>query len=303
MRKDLILSLFLFGTLLLIPIKVNAGTYDPGFTEYGFYHASSIYSNGNVNTIVLGHEDYYYSFGYTTLLQPNTMEFYAQNMIDLSNIDKISFVVAMSRDVPGSVTLLSGQVVCKTMSTAVVSPSIQGYIDESHQDNREPLGYSFATVLCDTSNINANVYLMASIRGNVTDGEGTFFYISKNWNTYEKGTSNNDIASAIQNQTKDITDSINGTNNKLDEINNSDISDADKQMPDDSSYQDYSSTQNDLLDKTKDVDLNVLDVGLDVKSSSWVWDTLTRLIQSNSVVFGLFIGILSIGIIKLVLGR
>lgn len=93
------------------------------------------------------------------------------------------------------------------------------------------------------------------------------------------------------------------TNDKLDEIQNTDISDEDKTMPDDSSYKDYSSTQDELLDKTKEADLDSLDVGLDVNSSSWVWDTLTSLIQSHSVVFGMVIAILSIGVIKLVLGR
>lgn len=104
------------------------------------------------------------------------------------------------------------------------------------------------------------------------------------------------------------------TNNKLDEqiqqdkeqhdeFMNSDISDEDKELPDDSKYQDYTDTENDLKDKVNEADMSVISIGIDANSSAWVWDTLTRLIQSNSIVFGMFIAILSIGIIKLALGR
>ncbi len=110
-----------------------------------------------------------------------------------------------------------------------------------------------------------------------------------------------------QQQTNDRLDSINEnqqeTNNKLDDMINSDLPEKDKEMPDSSSYDDYNSTEQELLDKANEADLSVLDVGLDVKSSSWVWDTLTSLIESHSAVFGMFIAILSIGVIKLVLGR
>lgn len=90
---------------------------------------------------------------------------------------------------------------------------------------------------------------------------------------------------------------------ETDKIINSDISDNDKELPDDSSYNDYNGAEQNLLDKTKDIDLNTLDIGIDVNSSKWVWNTLTSFIQSHTVVFGIFISILSIGIIKLALGR
>ena len=62
-------------------------------------------------------------------------------------------------------------------------------------------------------------------------------------------------------------------------------------------------TEDSLKDKVNQADLSNLSIGIDSKSSSWVWDTLTSLINSHSVIFGLFIAILSIGIIKLALGR
>lgn len=120
-------------------------------------------------------------------------------------------------------------------------------------------------------------------------------------------TSINGVTSAIGSASSDIINNQNQnqqqTNEKLDDITNMDISDKDKEMPDSSSYDDYNSTEQELLNKTKDTDLSILDIGIDTKSSSWVWDTLTSLLKSHSAIFGMVIAILSIGIIKLVLGR
>ena len=92
-------------------------------------------------------------------------------------------------------------------------------------------------------------------------------------------------------------------NDKLDEIQGMDISDEDKELPDDSSFQDYSDVEGDLLEYVQEADTSSLDIAIDVDSSNFVWDTLTDLIQSHSLVFSTVIAILSIGIIKLALGR
>jgi len=120
----------------------------------------------------------------------------------------------------------------------------------------------------------------------------------------------NQVNSNINNATNSINQNIDSmkeqqqeTNNKLDEMNNADLDDKDKELPDDSKYQDYESSENDLKDKVNQADLSKLEIGIDEKSSLFVWDTMTRLIQSHSVVFGMFISILTVGIIKLALGR
>lgn len=91
--------------------------------------------------------------------------------------------------------------------------------------------------------------------------------------------------------------------NKFDDIINSDISDKDKELPDDSNYDDYNKAQDSLTDKVKQADLSNINIGIDKNASSFVWDTLTSFLQSSSLVFSVFIAILSIGIIKLALGR
>ncbi len=93
------------------------------------------------------------------------------------------------------------------------------------------------------------------------------------------------------------------TNKKLDDMNNADISAQDKEQPDSSKYDDFKDTEDSLIDMTKQADMGSIDIGIDGNSSSFIWDTLTSFIQSHSAVFGMFIAILSIGIIKLALGR
>lgn len=163
---------------------------------------------------------------------------------------------------------------------------------------------------CNHVNYNVNHLLRFELLGQYPDFLGkVYLYDWLNFSYDDDGSTQSiiDNQNKNQSQTNSRLEGINTqqreTNSKLDEIQNSDISNKDKELPDDSSYEDYNSSEKDLLDKTKEADLSVLDVGLDVKSSSWVWDTLTSLIQSHSVVFGMFIAILSIGVIKLALGR
>lgn len=101
----------------------------------------------------------------------------------------------------------------------------------------------------------------------------------------------------------DLKDKQNQTNQKLDEINNADISSGDKELPNTDSFDNYQESEGALLDKVKEANFDNLSIGMDLNSSNFVWNTLTSFIQSHSAVFGMFIAILSIGIIKLALGR
>lgn len=62
--------------------------------------------------------------------------------------------------------------------------------------------------------------------------------------------------------------------------------------------------EGELLGGASSSDLeNNLTVTIDSYSSSFIWDTINSLVTSNSVVFGGFISILSLGIVALILGR
>lgn len=102
-------------------------------------------------------------------------------------------------------------------------------------------------------------------------------------------------------QFNEMTEQQEITNEKLDEIIDADAPPSVK--PDDEKYDDYESVEGDLKDKVNEADLSNLSIGIDSSSSKWVWETLTDLLQSHSAIFGMVIAILSIGIIKLALGR
>lgn len=93
------------------------------------------------------------------------------------------------------------------------------------------------------------------------------------------------------------------TNDKLDEITDMDIPDQDKELPDDSSYQDYTEAEGDLMDKVNEADMDSLDIAIDTNSSNFVWNTITDIFNSHPMIMSTIIAILSIGIIKLALGR
>ena len=95
------------------------------------------------------------------------------------------------------------------------------------------------------------------------------------------------------------------TQNSVDTIKDSDISSGTKESVDDTEMNNYSSKESNLFDSTSSdysVD-DTLDVGLDANGSQFLWQTITSFIQTHAKVFGCVISMLSLGIIKLILGR
>lgn len=111
------------------------------------------------------------------------------------------------------------------------------------------------------------------------------------------------INSAIDGMTSAITGAQQETNDKLDDITNMDIPEESKENLDDSSYQDYSDAESDLMDSVGQADLSEVDIAIDTDSSNFIWDTITDIFQSHPLIMSTVIAILSIGIIKLALGR
>lgn len=101
----------------------------------------------------------------------------------------------------------------------------------------------------------------------------------------------------------DVKSKQDQTNSKLDDIKNMDIDSSSKEKPDDTDYKDYEDAQGDLTDKISNVNTDNLDIGIDADSSNFIFDTMNKLINAHPAIFSMFIAILSIGIIKLGLGR
>lgn len=66
---------------------------------------------------------------------------------------------------------------------------------------------------------------------------------------------------------------------------------------------DYTQNEQQLITEMNKANFTNVEIALDNNSNNFVWQTMTRLLESNALIMGLFISILSIGIIKLVLGR
>lgn len=96
---------------------------------------------------------------------------------------------------------------------------------------------------------------------------------------------------------------INNVNSTLEEIQDTDISSQDKQPIDSTDFDDYQEAEDDLFDKMEQVDTDSLDFAIDIPTSNFVWETITRLFNSNALLMNFLITILSIGVIKFALAR
>lgn len=101
----------------------------------------------------------------------------------------------------------------------------------------------------------------------------------------------------------DLNKNQNKTNDKIDDIKDMDIDSDAKEKPDDSDYKNYEKSQGDITDKIDDVPMDNLDIGIDAESSNFIFESMYKFINAHPAVFSMFIAILSIGIIKLGLGR
>ena len=100
-----------------------------------------------------------------------------------------------------------------------------------------------------------------------------------------------------------IQEQIDEQKNEFNEfMNGSELDDTSK--ADQSDFDSYSSNEDSLKSvMSSGADFSNVKVNLDSGTNNFVWDLVTRFVQSNSLVFGLVISILSIGIIKLVFNR
>lgn len=93
------------------------------------------------------------------------------------------------------------------------------------------------------------------------------------------------------------------TNVQLDEIINMDIDSSDKVPPNTDAYSSYQTAENNLFGKMNNADITDMEIAIDTNSSTWVWDRITSWLATNPLLSSFLISMLSIGIIKMALGR
>lgn len=187
------------------------------------------------------------------------------------------------------------------------------------QDSYINVAPAFSTFVCSYDGANLpntddlNIYVSAltvdyySTNPGTASTSSTYYF---NVDTYFWKSDIGDVITSVGDGNKDVTDSIDGlndtqkeTNEKLDDIANADIGSDKKELPDDSSYQDYQDKENQIVDSIGNADMSDVSIGIDTSASSFIWDTMTSSIQSHPAVFTMFVSILSIFIIKLAFGR
>lgn len=112
-----------------------------------------------------------------------------------------------------------------------------------------------------------------------------------------------EIGSLFSNTTTAINNQTTTINNNINDIKDTDIDSDDKEEIDSTDYEDYTEAEEDLFDKLDNVDTDNLDFAIDVPTSNFVWDTITRFLNSNALIMNFLITILSIGVIKFALAR
>lgn len=110
------------------------------------------------------------------------------------------------------------------------------------------------------------------------------------------------INSTINNSTNSI---INNNNNNtqaiIDSIQGGELKDT--TQPNDSKINDYENNEGNLIDRDKLNNINNIEISLDSNSNTFIWNLVEKILNTHTLIFGLIITMLSLGIIKLVLNR
>lgn len=149
---------------------------------------------------------------------------------------------------------------------------------------------SYNSILIDFSKSNTNVNGISTL---------TIHEYGLHFNS---AVDSDSINSSIENGTSNI---INNQNNNtqiiIDSITDGELED--NTQPDDSKLNDYEDAENNLIDRDSLNNINNIEISLDSNSNTFIWNLVDRIINTHTLIFGLIITMLSLGIIKLVLNR
>lgn len=231
---------------------------------------------------------------------------YTYRMSDLKRKYNVYFVMYSSKGTMGTITLNNQP--CEIYENFRIDGNTNGLTNGQLFNvaciNIDPDLNSFELVVRQYETWNPYANNLYGIK----DG----FYVSS-YPSEEQALNNamSDLANAINtNQTDNTNRVINSVNNmtnqllqKQDEWQNTDLDNNTKQNADTTQYNTTIGKEEDIIDSIGNIDENQIQISLNPSTSNWIWETLTRLIQSNTIVFSTLISILSIGVIKLILRR
>lgn len=285
--KYILFSIFglFFFTSNVFASQIEYGRFVPDISSVDWYSGSTKYTLSGIDATIGGNVYTRYSYDPVAFTSNNSMTINMTSGAIPADADYF-YIQGLASGVEATSAYVNGVGYCSFMSL----PSTTDYVN-SMTSFVLKCPYNHDNYL--TTNIFFNSF------GNMNNNAHAAVVNIMLWHYYSTEKSAESVESLIKQQIEEEQK----INEKFDEFNNADISDDEKELPDNSSFEDYENVETELMDKVNQADLSILDIGIDYNSSKWTWDTLTSLIQSHSVVFGLFIAVLSIGIIKLALGR
>ena len=128
--------------------------------------------------------------------------------------------------------------------------------------------------------------------------------VSVDTGNMETGITN--VENAVNNSAQNIINNIQTNTQIQNDIKNAlneDVGENYKQTPNQSDYNNYHQKENDIIGQISNTDTSAINIQNNNNANLFIWDTITRSLQSHAKVMALMISILSIGIIKLILNR
>lgn len=181
------------------------------------------------------------------------------------------------------------------------NPNIQFAIYAIYDDNSysgcniNNTDYGTALVTCQVSN-TANTINSIRVRNvGSTYYAGIYGRIGLTaYHTAWKDPTNSNTQAIINNNNQNAQ-------NIQDGINNSDYNGTTEQ-PDSTDFNSYEQKEQ-QLEQMATADMTAVNVGLDGNTSNWIWTIINRILNTNPIIMGFYITILSLGVVKLILRR
>lgn len=134
-----------------------------------------------------------------------------------------------------------------------------------------------------------------------------YYYYNSNFQYAITDDPNTAALNTITNQNNTIINQNTEINNSLEDINDTlegeDFTEEEKEPVNKDKLNDYKNKESELLNEDNLNNIYEIEIGLDGDTLDYIWDLVTRILQTNTIIYGLVISILSIGIIKLILNR
>lgn len=291
--KNVIITSFIFIFSLFFTIDVKASSVPVYVHDLSYNNWSLL--NGGWNSFVLGNRNI--EFGY--LLDSSLTDRWVYNSLVICADSTFQGGVISSsyKDYIRNINYNHTPYTCSYNNSSytgyVVLINWQTYIDSES-------GGSFDGYFTVYQDVNASIQLIDFVvnSNNYVSGDN---YASQSLINQNSQIINQNTT--IINQNNQQLQEQQETNDKLDNITDMDIPESSKEDLDDSTYQDYQGAEDNLLDSVGEADLSNIDIAIDSDSSNFIWDTITDIFQSHPLIMSTVIAILSIGIIKLALGR